>query len=121
MLIKIGSSTIIEDVTLHCKSDSAVAVAYFYFDFNDAEKQRHENLLRSLIVQLSEQSVKTPEALNTLFSRSQDGGQQPKSDALALTLQRMAGDFDEIFIILDALDECRERQERLELIENIVN
>jgi hypothetical protein len=121
LLIKICSSTIIEDVTLHCKSASAVAVAYFYFDFNDAEKQRHEKLLRWLILQFSMQSVKTPEALNALFARSQDGQQQPTSDALALTLQHIIGDFHQTFIIIDALDECKEREELLGLIENIVN
>ena len=121
MLIKIYSSTIIEGVTLHYKSDPAVAVAYFYFDFNDAKKQRHENLLRSLIVQLSMQSVKTPEVLNSLFARSQDGRQQPTSDALTLTLQHMVEDFQQTFIIVDALDECKEREDLLQLIENIVN
>jgi hypothetical protein len=120
-LIKICSSTIIQDIMLSCKPDPAVAVAYFYFDFNDTEKQQHENLIRSLIVQLSVQSIKSPEALNALFAHSQDGQQQPTTDALALTLQHVLGDFHQAFIILDALDECKEREELLKLIENVVN
>jgi len=66
------------------------------------------------------QSVKSPEALNALFARNH-GRQQSASDALALTLQHMVGDFHQTFIILDALDECKEREELLGLIENIVN
>lgn len=113
------SSTIVQDVTLQYKSEPGVAVAYFYFDFNDTEKQRHENLLRSLIVQLSIQSANTPESLSALFARSQDGQQRPTTDALALALESILRDFQQIFIILDALDECKEREELLGLIENI--
>jgi hypothetical protein len=105
----------------HYKLDSLVAVVYFYFDFNDAKKQRHENLIRSLIMQLLIQSRNTPEAMNALFAGSQDGQQQPKTEELALTLQHMLRGFDQTFIILDALDECKEREELLGLVERIVN
>lgn len=114
------SSTIIEDVKSSYESDPTVAIAYFYFDFNDIEKQRHEKLIRSLIEQLSLQSMKSMEALNTLFASSQDGQQQPTLDALTSTLQHMLGDFQQIFIILDALDECKEREELLGLLENLI-
>jgi hypothetical protein len=113
--------SIIQDVMLYRQSDSALAIIYFYFDFNDIEKQRHENLIRSLIVQLSMQSTNTPEALNTIYSRCQEGQQQPTTDALTLTLQHMLRDFHQTFIILDALDECTEREELLGLIEKIID
>lgn len=118
--MKICSSTIVQGVIRHYESEPEVAVAYFYFDFNDSEKQRHESLIRSLIVQLSSQSEKTPESLDALFARSQDGQQQPATDALALTLQHILGNFQQTFVILDALDECKEREELLELMEDIV-
>jgi hypothetical protein len=54
------SSTIIEDVISHCLADSTAGVVYFYFDFNDVKKQYQENLIRSLITQLSAQSAKPP-------------------------------------------------------------
>jgi hypothetical protein len=119
--MKICSSTIVQDVIRHYESEPEVAVAYFYFDFNDSEKQRHENLIRSLIIQLCTQSEKTPESLDALFARSQDEQQQPTTDALTLTLQYILGNFQQTFIILDALDECKERVELLGLIEEIVN
>ncbi|KAH6667724.1 hypothetical protein B0J14DRAFT_170784 [Halenospora varia] len=111
-------STIIEHVKSLYESDSAVAIAYFYFDFNDTEKQRHEKYLRSLIEQFSVQSVKSMDALNILFARSQDGRQQPTTDALLSTLQHMLRDFQQTFIILDVLDECKEREELLGLLKN---
>lgn len=120
MLIKIRSSTIIQDVMLQCQSDQALAMIYFYFDFNDTEKQRHDNLIRSLVMQLSMQSSNTPEALNMLYSCCQDGKHQPTIDDLATTLQHILGGFHETFLVLDALDECTEREELLALMEQIV-
>ena len=119
MLIEIRSSTIIEDVLLQCQSDQALAMIYFYFDFNDADKQRHDNLIRSLVVQLPMRSSNTPEALNMLYSRCQDGQRQPTIDDLATTLQHVLGGFHETFLVLDALDKCTKREELLSLIERI--
>jgi hypothetical protein len=117
----ICSSTIVEDVKQHCQSDQRLAIIYFYFDFSNFEKQRYENLIRSMIAQLSMQSTNTPEALNTIHSRCQEGHQQPTIKDLTSTLKDMLGDFHETFIILDALDECTEREELLGLIKAIVD
>jgi hypothetical protein len=119
-LINLYSSTIVEHILEYCKPDPAVAVVYFYFDFNDAQKQRHENLLRSLVLQLSMQSPQIPEALNTLFNSSQDGQQQPTFSGLRSTLQQILGDFSQTCIILDALDETSDRNELLKMIQDIV-
>ncbi|MCJ1360232.1 MAG: hypothetical protein MMC33_010235 [Icmadophila ericetorum] len=115
-----GDSTTIHNIVPHCQSDSTLAIAFFYFDFNDTKKQNPENLIRSLIKQLSGQSTNTPETLNTLYSRSQDGQQQPTTDDLESTLQQMVKDFHQVFFVLDALDECTEREELMELIGHIV-
>lgn len=120
-MTNIYSSTIIEDVTECWKSDPEIAVIYFYFDFHAAEKMKYDNLLRSLIVQLSVQSTKVPESLTDLFSHCQDGQHQPTIDALTLTLRQILETFQQVFIILDALDECNEREKLLLLLETIFN
>jgi hypothetical protein len=71
-------------------------------------------------MQLSTQSKSTP-ALYALFARSQDGQHQPTTEGLVLTLQHMLRDFNQTFIFLDALDECKEREELLGLIKRIVD
>lgn len=104
----------------YCRPQRAFAIGYFYFDFSDPEKQRNENLIRSLIFQLSVQASIFPEALGTLYSHSQNGKTQPSTDALIAVLKRILQAFDQSFIVLDALDECREREELLSLIDGIV-
>ena len=90
---------------------------YFYFDFKDVEKQGQEKMIRSLILQLSSQCGETPQSLEALYSSCVNGGRQPTPSMLLATLHQMIESFEETFIILDALDECSERQELLEDIE----
>jgi ankyrin repeat domain-containing protein 50 len=105
------SSTIIEDVKNH--RQQASAVAYFYFEFSDTKKQRHENLTRSLIVQLSAQSTSTPKILEELYARHQNDQQKPSTEELVAALKEIINSSQKTYIIVDALDECAEREELL--------
>ena len=109
------SSTIIEDVASHCDHDTNLAVVYFYFDFNDSEKQETEKMIRSLLSQLGRQRS-TAQSIRSLYSGCKDGGRSPTCNELLAALQGMVRDFDGVFIVLDALDECKEREKLLKSI-----
>ncbi|KFY03640.1 hypothetical protein V490_00108, partial [Pseudogymnoascus sp. VKM F-3557] len=113
------SSTVIQDILLYCDNDPGKVVAYFYFDFTNADKQKPELMVRSLISQLSEQCVKMPLALEALYSSSDKGNRQPSLDALMIALQQMLLEFPQSYLILDALDECANRGELLSILEQI--
>ena len=55
----------------------------------------------------------------SLFSSLTNGSQQPSSDQIMAVLQQEILESGEMFIILDALDECTDRFELLETIEEI--
>jgi len=74
-------------------------------------------MIRSLVLQLSSQYRSTPQGLEALYSSCINGERQPTHDMLLATLHQMMESFEETFIILDALDECLERRELLEDIE----
>ena len=105
----------------HCQLDPSLAIAYFYFDFNDREKQHHENLIRALITQFSAQCPSSPDALTRLYSQYHDGEQQPTGVDLLICLRHIIGCFQHAYIVLDALDECMEREELLVMIEEMVD
>lgn len=113
------ASTIIENVMEHCHFKPEMAVAFFYFDFADNEKQKCENMIRSLITQLSTQNMSLPQALTSLYSSCADGKTQPTLNSLLLLLCKMIGQFQEVFIVFDALDECGEKDKLLSVIEEI--
>ena len=64
------------------------------------------------------QSEKIPEALQELYSQNQ-GQQQPSNAELFATLKSIIRCFTKTYIIIDALDECRDRDELLELIQDL--
>jgi hypothetical protein len=119
MLIRGCSSSIIEDVWHHCQSDPSFAIAYFYFDFSDKEKQQSKNLICSLITQLSSHNSSCPDALAKLYSRNLNGQRQPTSEDLMIALKGILGGFQHAYLILDALDECQDCEELLLLIEKM--
>jgi hypothetical protein len=109
----------LQNVLQHCDGDPGKVVAYFFFDFNDAQKQDPELMVRSLICQLSQQCVRIPTSLDKLFASSGNGQRQPSLHALLETLQQMMQEFPYVYIVLDALDECSERAELTEILETM--
>jgi Cdc6-like AAA superfamily ATPase len=83
---------------------------YFYFDFTDAGKQTLDNAIRSLISQLYHKRKDTQKLLDSLFSSCDNGRSQPTCESLCKVFLQMINQTEEIYIILDALDECRTRK-----------
>jgi hypothetical protein len=105
-------------------------MAHFYFDFRDVDKQRLNNLLPSLLCQLSARSDSFCDILSLLYSANDRGAQKPSDRAMVECLEEMLT-FEArqpIYIILDALDECpitssipSPRGELLEFVVGLVN
>ena len=103
----IVSSAIIEEVRDICRTGLSTLV-FFYFDFRDGAKQDTRSLLSSLLIQLSNRSDNFCKIFSEFYSAHNRGCQQPSEDALLECLKDMltlSGQGD-IFIVVDALDEC---------------
>jgi NACHT domain len=102
------SSTVIQDIEATCKAGKA-SMAYFYFDFRDANKQRLCDLVPSLLTQLSANSSPCCNILSDLYSAHDEGKNRPSDSNLAKCLKQMltlpATDQRSTFLIIDALDE----------------
>jgi hypothetical protein len=99
-------------------------LAFFYFDFSDAAKQDVRSLLSSLVVQLSNQSNNFCTILSELYSSHDSGSRQPSEDALIKCLKNMLKipGQGEIYIFVDALDECPTRREQvLRIMQELVD
>jgi hypothetical protein len=105
-------------------------MAYYYFDFRDVKKQDCYGLLSSLVLQLSAESDSCYNVLSKLYSDNGRGMQKPDVGALRKCLADMLNlqGQGQIYIIVDALDECPNfpgtpsaREEVLELIEGIAD
>ncbi|KAF8517231.1 hypothetical protein JB92DRAFT_2679081, partial [Gautieria morchelliformis] len=105
-------------ITRDCLSDSSLAIIYFYFDFHNAEA-RPAVILRSLIKQLALHYGSIPDALTKLFDENAEGQRSPTPEALVSTVKSLVGGFQNVYIVLDALDECQERSQLLALLRGI--
>jgi hypothetical protein len=104
-------------------------MAYYYFDFRDAEKQHRHGLLASLLTQLSSRSNPRHDILSRLYATHQRGTQKPADSILTQTLKEMLElpGQGPIYLIIDALDECPDtsglqsaREKVLDLVEELV-
>lgn len=113
------SSTILQSVLQYCHDDPGKATAYFFFDFNDVQKQDPELMLRSLLCQLSQQFVKIPTSLDTLFSSCENGQRHPSLHVLLTVTRQIMQEFPQVYVVLDALDECAQRTVLIEILETM--
>ena len=100
------SSTIIQDIEVMCEPGRA-SICYFYLDFRNTNKQHLNDLIPSLITQLSTHSEPRFDVLLRLFVTHDDGKKQPSDVVLAQCLKEMLmlQDQPPIYLIIDALDE----------------
>ena len=105
-------------------------MAYFYFDFRNANKQGLHDLLPSLLTQLSARSSFCRDILSKLYSIHDGGNKQPSNSVLTECLKDMltVPDHCPTYLIIDALDESPNasgipspREMVLQLLEELVD
>jgi hypothetical protein len=110
------------------------ALAYYYFDFSNVTTSKSEFMLRSLVAQLSTWKGKPPAALASCARKHfattryhgdglavyRDGIAQPPTQDLVEILRGIAEEYEEVYLVLDALDECMDREQLLGILGNIL-
>jgi hypothetical protein len=123
------SSSIVEDVQALCQTGLAT-LAFFYFDFRDIGKQDARSLLSSLVIQLCHESDKFSEILSSRHSTHGNGTRQPSEEVLMECLKEMLKlpGQGELYIVVDALDECPDfsgypapREQILKILQELVD
>ena len=122
------SSTIVQDIKAMCDAGNA-SMGYFYFDFRNAGQQGLQDLVRSLLIQLSAHMASRFDTLSNLYFAHEEGKIQPGDRELAECLKRMLKLPDQrpTYLIIDALDESPNssgipspREKVLQLVEELV-
>lgn len=113
-------STAIQHTFRHKRSDQGVGIAFFYFTFNDESKQDESAMLRALLLQLSGQLSDAHADLARLRDSYSTG--IPPAPVLIAHLGHLIQKFNQVYILLDALDEsprCDQRDQVLNAIETM--
>ena len=101
----------------------SLGIAYFFFDGRDSQKelQLHNKLIRTLISQLSDtRHGGVTEKLVDLYKRS-GKFQQPSDEQLQNVLLDILDNFSHAYIMIDALDECTDREKTLNWVYKLIS
>ncbi|KIX09177.1 uncharacterized protein Z518_00256 [Rhinocladiella mackenziei CBS 650.93] len=100
---------------------SDLMVSYFYFDFNDIEKQSWQKAIRSLLFQLALQDSGIIQHLENLCQKCANGQQQPPETDMHSLFREVVARPRQKFIVFDALDECTDREELLSFLVELMS
>ena len=114
------SSSIVDKLP---EATQSLGIAYFFFDGRDSQKelQLHNKLIRSLILQLSDtQHGGITEKLEDLYKRCGEF-RQPSDEQLHNVLRDILDRFSQAYIVIDALDECTDREKTLSWVNKLIS
>lgn len=97
----------IDDLTSRFRCEADVGIAYLYCNFRRQDEQKADDLLASLLKQLSQERASLPDCVKVLYEKHKERRTRPSFDEISKTLQSVAAKFSKVFIIIDALDECQ--------------
>jgi Cdc6-like AAA superfamily ATPase len=100
------TSVVVEDLISRYQ-DLNVGIAYIYLNFRRQEEQRVEDLLASLLKQLSRKLSPLPHSLKSLYNSYENKRTRPSSDEILEILLSVTSKYSRTFILVDALDECQ--------------
>ena len=105
------------------EATESFGIGYFFFDGRDSQKelQLHNKLIRSLISQFSDtRHGSISEKLVDLYKRCGEV-QQPSDEQLQNVLRDILDNFSQAYIIIDALDECTDREKTLNWLNKLIS
>jgi hypothetical protein len=94
-------------------------MAYYYFDFSEADNQTLDSFIRSLIGQLSFNFPEMPQYLSDLYRYCRDKKLEPSTESLKRVLHAILLDIAKALVVVDALDECSNPEELVQFIGEI--
>ena len=93
------------------------AISYYYFDYRQQDLQSPGSFLATILRQLVTQSPMFPHSLTTIYERFR----HEEAKALTVELRGVLNDcidsLDYCYIVIDALDECKDQACRKSIIE----
>ena len=103
-------------MTRYTASRTQAALAFYYFDFTNDVKTKTLSCLRSIILQLAEQTADTTslQALQRTYAMG-----TPPIQEFSDVLKSILCEHNRVYIVVDALDECTDQEELFDLLNSI--
>lgn len=89
-----------------------IGVAYMYCDYADRDNQTAENIIATLVKQLSLQKPSSLGYIWKLYEQCNRGKIRPDATRLTETMKNICTGYRQIYVVIDALDECDEKSRK---------
>jgi Cdc6-like AAA superfamily ATPase len=101
------TSIVVDELTTRFSNDPTIGIAYIYCNFRRQDEQKVDDLLTSLLKQLSKSQQSLPVTIKELYDRHKTKQTRPSSEEISKSLQGVSALYSRVFVIIDALDECQ--------------
>lgn len=101
------TAIVIDDLHTRFQCDASIGIAYLYCDFRRQHEQKTEGLLTNLLKQLAQKQASMPDGVQALYDHYRDKPKRPSLDEISRALHSVSILYSNVFIIVDALDECQ--------------
>ncbi len=101
------TSVVVEELTTRFSSHPTIGFAYIYCDYRRQNEQTIYDLLMSLLKQLSESQPSFPATVKNLYDKHITKRTRLSHNEIYESLQAVTMLYSQVYIIIDALDECR--------------
>ncbi|KAF2732169.1 hypothetical protein EJ04DRAFT_497286, partial [Polyplosphaeria fusca] len=95
------------DSLLESTQDDSAGVAYVYCNYKDQKEQDINRILAAILKQLVQGRPSLAEPLTRLHKQHAHKGTRPSADEISTALQSVIVELSTVYIVIDALDECR--------------
>ena len=89
-----------------------VAVIHVYCDYKEREDQSAEKLIASLLKQLAVIRPSLPQAVQDFHLNAEKQKRQPQQQDFEQAFLLTCNEFDRVYVVIDALDECEASQRK---------
>ena len=104
------TAIVIDNLITRFQNDPSIGVAYLYCNFRRKDEQKAQDLLASLLKQLSQERSSLPDSVKALYDQHKDKRTRPSFEEISRALYSVATTYLRVFIIVDALDECQQSE-----------
>ena len=101
------TSIVVEELTASFQNNKSIGIAYLYCNFRRQHEQKVEDLLASLLKQLTQGRSSLPDIIKSLYDSHQNKRTRLSFDELSRALQLVGNMYTRVFFVIDALDECQ--------------
>lgn len=100
------TAVVVDDLIAQTSTDLDTGLAYIYCNFQRQGTQMFDDLVASLLKQLSRKRPSLPDCVEELYHKHTRERTKPSHIEFAKALQSVVVAYSKTFIIIDALDEC---------------